>query len=194
MADGMTLAKIQAGGVLDSDEILGIDIPGQKIVLGDNSTNDGYVSTANPLPVGDAGGSLTVDGTVIATGDSIGVRDSTDVIMNGSTELTPKFAVISLTATGTLVDGVTNKKIRVLALAMTLDIVTGDETYTFNSAAGGTPKTGVLGDTSGASVTIPFVLGYNPLGWFETDAAALLELEIAGTTPNAQGMLTYVEV
>jgi hypothetical protein len=49
-----------------ADDIDGILYPRVKLIHGANGTNDGDVSNANPLPVDDAGGSLTVDGTVTA--------------------------------------------------------------------------------------------------------------------------------
>lgn len=44
------------------------EIPVSKIALGAEDAYDGLVSTALPLPVSDAGGSLTVDGTVAVSG------------------------------------------------------------------------------------------------------------------------------
>lgn len=116
------------------------------------------------------------------------------VIQSDGSQLTPKFAKISLTATGTLVAAVSGKKIRVLSLMMTIDNLTGDETYTFKSGAAGTALTGTIGDASGAGTPIPVEYSFSPLGHFETVAGALLELSIAGTTPFAQGSLVYVEL
>ncbi len=77
MADNIQLgAAVGSGDTVDADDIGGVKIPGGKIKLGANNTDDGYVCTANPLPVNDAGGtlsiddgagSITVDGTVAAT-------------------------------------------------------------------------------------------------------------------------------
>lgn len=119
---------------------------------------------------------------------------STATLQNGTTQLTPKFAVINLTATGTLVAAVTDKKIRVISLVMSIEMNDGDETYTFKSGAAGTALTGALGDQSAAGVTFVFAYPFSPVGHFETAAGALLELSLAGTTPNAQGSLVYVEV
>jgi hypothetical protein len=67
MADNTTLNTGSGGDTIASDDISGIKYPRSKIVIGADGVNDGDVSSANPLPVNDAGGSLTVDGTVAAT-------------------------------------------------------------------------------------------------------------------------------
>jgi len=60
---GTTEAK-ETGG---ADDIGGVKYPRVKIIVGADGTNDGDVATGNPMPVSDAGGSLTVDGTVAVT-------------------------------------------------------------------------------------------------------------------------------
>jgi hypothetical protein len=67
MADDITLNAGTGGDTVAADDIAGIKYPRVKLVLGANNTNDGDVASGNPLPVSDAGGSLTVDGTVAAT-------------------------------------------------------------------------------------------------------------------------------
>ncbi|MCH8309430.1 MAG: hypothetical protein IIB17_02895, partial [Chloroflexi bacterium] len=119
------------------------------------------------------------------------------VIQSNGSQLTPKFASIALTATGTLVAAVTGKKIRVLSLLMTIEQETGDETYIFNSGAGGTALTGSIGKTTSTSTArgtpvIPYE--FSPVGHFETASGSLLELALAGTTPIAHGSLVYIEV
>lgn len=145
-----------------------------KLGFGDDGTYTGDVSRSVPLPVDAA------------------IRS--DVIQNSGSQLTPKFAKISLTATGTLVAAVTGKKIRVLSLMMTIENQTGNETYTFKSGAAGTALTGALGDAASAGAVHSVEYGFSPVGHFETVAGSLLELSLAGTTPNAQGSLVYVEV
>lgn len=70
MADNTTLPLTGTGDATATyadDDIGGVKYPRVKLVLGANGTNDGDVASGNPLPVSDAGGSLTVDGTVAAT-------------------------------------------------------------------------------------------------------------------------------
>ncbi len=177
MADDITLGPKSGRAVVAADDISGVLHRRVKVQHGaDGSATD--VSTASPMPV-----TATLNSSVI--GDA-------------QTALTPKFALIAIAATGTLVAAVVGKKIRVLAVAMTIEVVTGDETYTFKSAAAGTALTGAIGDTAMTVLVtvppIPFVLPFSPVGWFETISGELLELSLAGTTPNAKGCLVYVEV
>lgn len=66
MADNTTLNSGSGGDTIATDDVGGVKIPRSKIVIGADGSNDGDVSSSNPLPVNDAGGSLTVDGTVTA--------------------------------------------------------------------------------------------------------------------------------
>lgn len=53
MADGIQLnASTSVGDTINADDIGGEKIPGGKMILGPNNTNDGYVSKANPMPAG----------------------------------------------------------------------------------------------------------------------------------------------
>ena len=169
MADNASIA----GKTWAADEIGGVLFFRQKMIHGADGTNAGDVALTNPLPVDAALNS--------------------GILQNSGSQLTPKFAVIHLSATGTLVAAVTGKKIRVVSLFMTIDNLTGDEQYTFKSGAAGTAITGVIGDASGAGSMLAVEYSFSPLGHFETVSGALLELSIAGTTPFAEGSLVYVE-
>ena len=99
-----------------------------------------------------------------------------------------KRAAIDAASSGnnTLVAAVTGKKIRVLALAITM---TGTAvTIRFEDGAGGTALTGQMQPTQGQTVTLPF----NPVGWFETSATTLLNLELGGAQ-SVDGVLLYIE-
>jgi len=178
MADGIDFAgnKIATDEVTVGSETM--HAQRQKLIHGVDGTNSGDVAHSNPLPVS--------------------AQLAADFMTASGTALTPKFAVINLTATGTLVAAVTGKKIRVLSVFMTIEVVTGDETYTFKDGAAGTAISGAIGDTAMTVLAtvppIPCSMPFCPVGLFETTAATLLELSLAGTTPNAQGFLTYVEV
>lgn len=97
--------------------------------------------------------------------------------------------VIAATGLGdnTLVAAVTGRKIRVLALAMVAS--GGANTVRLESGAGGTALTGLMDLAADGQLTLP----YNPAGWCETAAAALLNLELSAATSVA-GVLNYVEV
>ncbi len=117
------------------------------------------------------------------------ISQRTDEIFNGSEGRPPLYAVIDAAGNGdnTLVAAVTGKKIRVLAAFLTM---TGTAvTIRFESGAGGTALTGQMTPTQGQTIVLPF----NPLGWFETAAGALLNLELGGAQ-SVDGSLTYITV
>lgn len=97
-----------------------------------------------------------------------------------------QFAVVSLTATATVVAALTTGKIRVVSLFLQN---TTAQTVTFKSAAGGTAITGAMALGTLGTLVLPF----NPAGWFETAAAALLELFTSGST-QVSGGIGYVQV
>ena len=100
-----------------------------------------------------------------------------------------KRAVIDAASSGdnTLVAAVTGKKIRVHSCVL---IMTGTAvTIRFESGAGGTALTGQMTPSQGGG----FVLPHNPVGWFETVAGELLNLELGGAQ-SADGVLNYSEI
>lgn len=101
-----------------------------------------------------------------------------------------KYAKIDAATQGdnTLVSAVTGKKIRVLScFAVSGD--TDTQTIRFESGAAGTALTGQMIVAANGG----FVLPFNEGGWFETAAAALLNLELADAV-TVDGGLTYIEV
>lgn len=122
------------------------------------------------------------------TTDHIGAADTTDAIMNGLTALTPKFAIIDAATSGdnTLVAAVSSKKIRVVSLFL---VSAGTVTVRFESGAGGTALSGQMNLVANTG----FVLPYNPVGWFETAATTLLNMELSAAI-SCDGSLVYVEV
>lgn len=124
----------------------------------------------------------------VATTDTITAKLATDAIQNGTTALTPKFAVIDNATSGdnTIVSAVASKKIRVLSLFL---VAAGAVNVRFESGAGGTALTGQMNLAANGG----FVLPFNPVGWFETASNTLLNLELSGAV-SVDGSLTYVEV
>lgn len=124
----------------------------------------------------------------VRTTDAIAVALQTDAVMNGATALTPKFAVIDAATSGdnTIVGVVASKKIRVLSLFY---VSSGSVTTRFESNAGGTALTGQMTHAASTGMALPF----NPVGWFETAAGELLNLELSGAV-SVDGALTYIEV
>lgn len=74
MADNTTLNTGTGGDVIATDDIAGVKFQRVKLIHGADGVNAGDVSTANPLPVGDAGGTLTVDdgGLTLSVDDGAG--------------------------------------------------------------------------------------------------------------------------
>lgn len=99
-----------------------------------------------------------------------------------------KYAIIDAATLGdnTVVAAVTGKKIRVLALFL---VAAGAVTARFESGAGGTALTGQMVLAANGVLTLPF----NPEGWFETAAAALLNLELSAAV-SVDGAVTFAEV
>lgn len=121
MADDVISNPGAGGATFAADEIGGVFYPRSKIVIGADGVNGGDVSSANPLPVNDAGGSLTVDGTVAVSGtvavtqsgvwDEVGINDSgnsitvdnaTISVVGGGTEATAQRVTIASDSTGVL--------------------------------------------------------------------------------------------
>ncbi len=131
--------------------------------------------------------------TTLATGitalvDTIAAKISTDAIMNGNTELLPKFVCISGATSGnnTILAAVTGKKIRVLAIAISFS---GAANAKFQSGATGTDISKLFYGVASTQVVLPF----NPCGWFETASATLLNMNLsAAVAVDITG--TYVEV
>lgn len=115
--------------------------------------------------------------------------DETSTIYNGTTALTPKYAVIAASSSGnnTIVAAVTSKKIRVLAYNF---IGNGAVNAKWQSGAGGTDLTGLKYiAAAGGGICAP----YNPLGWFETGSNTLLNLNLSGAVAVG-GEVVYCEV
>lgn len=102
--------------------------------------------------------------------------------------LPQKYSKIAASSTGnnTVVAAVTGKKIRVLAVNFSASAAVNVK---FQSGAGGTDITGLYYLAANGG----FVLPYNPLGWFETAAASLLNLNLSGDVAVG-GSVTYIEV
>ncbi len=118
----------------------------------------------------------------------LAVAQQTDRLMNGTSELVPKFAVIDHATSGdnTIVAAVATKKIRVLAVFL---VAAGTVAARFESGASGTALTGQMN----LIVNTGFVLPFNPLGWLESGTGVLLNLELSGAV-SVDGCLVYVEV
>lgn len=130
-----------------------------------------------------------VTGTVLAAGSAlIGKIIShfeTGTIYNGTTALTPKFAKVTLSATGEIVAAVTSKKIRVLRYSAMADAAC---TFSLKShTTGQISGTKYIAANGGAGGS------FCPLGHCETVSGEALDLTITGTA-NVSIDVTYIEV
>lgn len=114
--------------------------------------------------------------------------NETGTIYDGTTALTPKFAIIDCATLGdnTIVAAVASKKIRVLNLVLVASAAVNTR---FESGAGGTALTGVINLAANGG----FAPGYCPVGHFETASNTLLNLELSGAV-SVDGWIVYVEV
>ena len=118
------------------------------------------------------------------------VQLATDTLRNGTTSVTPVFVAINAAASGDntlLATAGASNKIRVLAL----NIVVGDAVNVrLESGAGGTAMTGIYEfNGKGDGIVLPF----SPVGWFETAANTLLNLELSAAV-SVDGSFVYVVV
>lgn len=123
-----------------------------------------------------------------ATLDSITAKLATDKLQNGLTEVTPAFAAIAASSTDNtlLAAQGSGNKIRVHSLTI---VAASAVTARFESGTGGTALTGQMPLAANGGV----VLGFNPVGWFETAANALLNLEL-GSAVSVAGCFQYTVV
>ena len=151
----------------------GLDVDVTRIAAGDNNIGNVDIVTA---PVRDR------------TTDNVGVAQSTDAIMNDTSVLTPKFAKIDAASSGdnTIVAAVTGKHIRVVSLML---MSAGTVTARFESGASGTALSGQMNLVANTGFCLP----YNPIGWFQTASAELLNIELSAAI-SVDGILTYIEV
>lgn len=167
MADNFVANAGSGGSTFAADDISSVLHPRVKNEWGaDGAAND--VSAAAPMPV-----QAVLDTAAIA---------------NAGALLTPKFVIIDATTSGdnTILAAVSSKKIRVLALFL---VAAGTVNVRFESGAGGTALTGQMNLVANTG----FVLPFNPVGWFETAATTLLNMELSATI-SCDGSLVYVEV
>lgn len=76
MADNVTLNSGSGGDTIAADDVGGVKYQVVKLAVGADGSAS-LVANANPIPISDAGGSLTVDGTVAVTGVATAANQST---------------------------------------------------------------------------------------------------------------------
>lgn len=122
-----------------------------------------------------------------AMGDNVVAYDGTDAIYSGTTALTPKFAVISTSASGAsqVVAAVAAKHIRVLSGFVVASAATNIK---FQSHVTPTDVTGLMNIALSGGIVFP----YNPLGNFQTILGEALDINLSAANAVG-GAITYVE-
>lgn len=108
---------------------------------------------------------------------------------DGTTALTPKFANISMNTAGAqiIVAAVAAKRIRVLNMSL----ISKGAVNLYVDGGGN-----LMGDTTnkvGLAANSGFVLGFSPVGWFQTSSSAALSI-VPDVATAIAGSLVYVEV
>lgn len=145
MADNTVLNTGTGGDTIASDDIAGVKYQRVKLVHGADGVNAGDVATANPLPVGDAGGTLTVDAPV-GTPVFVRLSDGSAAIatLPVSVASVPSHAVTNAGTFAVQVDGAA-----LTALQLIDDTVFTDDA-TFTPGTSKVSATGFLADETAA--------------------------------------------
>lgn len=153
------------------------------------SGTDGDYSSLNVDNTGSLYTNIQSMPAAARTTDSVSAALALDKLMNGLTAITPAYGVIDAATSGnnTLLSaqGASNK-IRVHSCFL---IAAGTVTARFESGADGTALTGQMNLVANSG----FVLPFNPVGWFETAANTLLNLELSAAV-SVDGSFQYTVV
>jgi len=143
-----------------------------------------------------AGSEMQVDVVTVPatdeTTDAITVKLATDKIMNDLTALTPKFAKANIAASttdGAIVTAVTSKKIRVLALRVTVGGTATNVTFNSKPAGAGTAISELLAFAANGGSRDPF----SPIGHIETASGEGLTATTGAGSTVGIGVI-YVEI
>jgi hypothetical protein len=144
-------------------------------------------AAALPLPAGAAtdasltNGNQRVGGTVTAAASA-----ETGTVYSGTTALTPLFALVAISASGTVIPLVAAKKIRVLAMQL---VAAAAVNVKWQSHVLPTDLTGLAYFAANGGYVLPF----NPVGWFQTVAGEALDINLSASVAVG-GSITYVTV
>ena len=136
MADNVTLNAGSGGDTIAADDVSGVKYQVVKLAVGADGAAS-LVANANPIPVSDAGGSLTVDGTV-------GVSGTVTVDASGATVPVSNAGLTELAAA---INGSSQLDVNIAASAATLTVDDGGASLTVDGAVS-------LKDSLGADISI----------------------------------------
>ena len=115
----------------------------------------------------------------------------TSTVYDGTTPVLPRFVPVDAAISGDniVLPATADKKIRVLAAALTMTGTAVTITFKSGNTATEQPLTGAMGPSAGQTIVLPF----NPVGWFEASTSTLLNMELSGAQ-SVDGGLVYVLV
>jgi hypothetical protein len=183
MADNVAVTP-GAGATIATDEVGGAQYQRIKVHFGADGTATGVEPTVG-LPSNVIGMPAAT-----TTTDNLGAALMTNVVMNGITELTPKWASVTVAASTTdsvVIAAVTSKKIRVIALAVQCGATATTTTFESDEAPD-VRKHKVPAGANGGQILPP-----NPWGWFETASGSALVVT-TGTGSDTEITVQYIEV
>ena len=156
-------------------------VTGNVTVVQGTGTNLHVVTDATSVTTATLGAGTALIGQVAASNE-------TSTIYNGTTALTPKFAKVAASSNGdnTIVAAVPLKKIRVVGYNL---FANGTVNAKWQSGAAGTDLTGLKYFVANTGISV----SYSPVGWFETAAGVLLNLNLSAGVAVG-GEVVYVEV
>lgn len=119
-------------------------------------------------------------------------RQATDVIYDGTTALTPKFAKIGVNTAGAeiIIAAVAAKRIRVLNLVIVTEGAAG---VYFTDGGGGNNLIGDATNPMKFGANGGVALQYSPVGWCQTSASSAFTI-VPDTATSIAGTVTYIEV
>ena len=205
--------------VVATDEIGGVDWQYVKLAFGSDGSVT-VVDSGNPVPVGatqtgtwtvqpgntanttawkvdgsavtqPVSGSLTVSQVPAAdrASDSISAAIAVDKLMQNLTTLAPASAVIDAASSGDNTIVAAAGASNIILVHQVFLVAAASVTVRFESGASGTALTGQMQLAANSG----FVLPFSPVGWFQTAANTLLNLELSGAT-SVDGVISYTVI
>ena len=166
----------RAANAANGETTISVDV--WPVTANSNTYNRQGIVVADPV---NASATVRVDANA-----GMSVAQSSDTLNSSGVPVTPQFATISLTATGTVVAAVAGKRVRVLAY---LVVCTAPNAITWQTSTGNVPLSGSMSFGTSGGVSAPF----SQVGHFQTVSGDSLSL-LLGSATQVSGHLTYVMV
>lgn len=185
MADNFTADVGSGGDTFGADDIGGVKYPRSKIIIGADGTNDGDVSSANPLPVtGTITAVTSLTNALPAGTNAIGKLAANSGVDIGDVDVTSVISGTGATNLGKAVDavaGATDTGVAILAVRDdALAALTPVEGDYVNLRVNSTGALHVTGGGGGTQYAVDDALGATPTG---TLALAIRDDALSALTP-----------